>query len=750
MSDIAGTSGRDSLQGGAGADTISGGAGDDQIYAGVGDLAHGDDGNDFLGAERGDVVGSATLDGGAGDDWLYFWNTSSETVHAFGGDGLDNFTFEGSGPVEIDAGAGDDRIIFDGMSASNAVTATITGGAGRDLYTVSASTYLPPRLTIVDFTPGDQGDRIHLVDYLFRLSQYTWNAATNPFEAGLIRISSEGVTTVQVHVQGEWRDIFVLPGVSAGELTAANFEGWSPNGGAQQGLQLTGGAGDDSLFGSLGPDTISGGGGEDIIDGRSGGDLVLGGDGADTLLMSSGTSTIHGGVGDDRLVANGAAGGAYYGEDGNDQFSFSRADMPAGTVIIDLGAGDDQADYYGKGLASLSGGDGADNLTVGGWEFLSPTEVTVDAGSGSDTVMITGGGHYLVTLGQGADTVGVSSTYRMDELAGRGTQVDVTDFNAAEDHISIGFANLRVGDLNGVAVVQAPDPRGDTDTWQTVLRFAGVRASAIVNVFSTPQDSSSIWLFGGDGAESLSAGSGYLRVDGGSGDDLIAGSSAADVLRGGYGNDSLSGGLSADTLDGGRGDDTVTGGDGADVISDFGGANFLTGGDGDDLIQGGWQFDRMNGNVGNDTVHGNYGDDWVTGGQNDDVLFGDDSNDILNGNLGADTGDGGAGADTVRGGQGDDVLNGGYGRDYLTGDLGDDTLSGGADADTFRAFAGGGHDVITDFNVAQGDRIVLDPGTTYTATQQGADVLVTFNGLGDLLLKNVLLTELRTGWILAG
>ena len=128
-------------------------------------------------------------------------------------------------------------------------------------------------------------------------------------------------------------------------------------------------------------------------------------------------------------------------------------------------------------------------------------------------------------------------------------------------------------------------------------------------------------------------------------------------------------------------------------------------------------------------------------------LYGDDGDDILNGNLGNDTCYGGAGNDTVRGGQGNDVLFGGDGDDYLSGDLGDDTMTGGPGADTFRAFAGGGHDVITDFNAAEGDRIVLDPGTTYTATQSGANVIIYLGGGADLTLLNVQLTTLPPGWI---
>lgn len=191
-----------------------------------------------------------------------------------------------------------------------------------------------------------------------------------------------------------------------------------------------------------------------------------------------------------------------------------------------------------------------------------------------------------------------------------------------------------------------------------------------------------------------------------------------------------------------------TGGAGNDVLNGGDTPNFLQGGDGADVITGGSAFDRENGNAGNDTLHGGAGDDWVTGGKDGDLLYGDDGNDIVNGNLGNDTVIGGAGADTLRGGQGDDVLTGGDGADYVSGDLGDDTMTGGAGADTFRAFVGGGHDVIADFNPGEGDRIQLDPGTGYSAVQQGADVLVTLTGGGDLVLKGVQLTSLTPGWII--
>ncbi len=94
------------------------------------------------------------------------------------------------------------------------------------------------------------------------------------------------------------------------------------------------------------------------------------------------------------------------------------------------------------------------------------------------------------------------------------------------------------------------------------------------------------------------------------------------------------------------------------------------------------------------------------------------SGDIVWGNLGNDTLDGGAGNDQVRGGQGDDVLYGGPGDDFISGDRGNDTVSGGPGADIFHTSQDAGIDKVMDFNLAEGDRVMLDPGTTYTLRQE--------------------------------
>jgi serralysin len=232
----------------------------------------------------------------------------------------------------------------------------------------------------------------------------------------------------------------------------------------------------------------------------------------------------------------------------------------------------------------------------------------------------------------------------------------------------------------------------------------------------------------------------------------VAIAKGADVENaiGGSGADSITGNALNNLLQGQGGDDTIAGGAGNDTIDGGAGTSYLRGEDGDDSIAGGSAFDDINGNMGNDTEHGNGGDDWVVGGKGDDVLYGDAGGDVVWGNLGNDTLDGGDGNDQVRGGQGDDVLNGGAGDDYISGDRGNDTETGGAGADLFHSFSGAGIDKVLDFHAAEGDRVMLDPGTHYTASQVGADTVVDMGGGDQLILVGVQLSTLPTGWIFEG
>jgi Ca2+-binding RTX toxin-like protein len=193
----------------------------------------------------------------------------------------------------------------------------------------------------------------------------------------------------------------------------------------------------------------------------------------------------------------------------------------------------------------------------------------------------------------------------------------------------------------------------------------------------------------------------------------------------------------------------VIGDSGNNIIVGNFAQNYLRGMDGNDIIWGGPEFDDINGNQGNDTIHGGGGGDWLVGGQGDDLIYGGSAGDLLLGNLGNDTLIAGDGGETLRGGQGDDSIAGGSGNDFISGDRGNDTVSGGGGADLFHSFAGAGTMRVLDFSYAQGDRVMLDPGTIYNAhpSASGLDTVIDIVGGGQVTLVGVQYFSLPAGWI---
>lgn len=215
---------------------------------------------------------------------------------------------------------------------------------------------------------------------------------------------------------------------------------------------------------------------------------------------------------------------------------------------------------------------------------------------------------------------------------------------------------------------------------------------------------------------------------------------------GGFGADTITGNALNNLLTGNAGQDRILAGAGNDTIDGGSASGFLRGEAGNDSIVGGSVFDDIHGNMGDDTASGGAGDDWVVGGKDNDRLFGGDGHDIVYGNLGNDTLEGGAGNDVVRGGQADDILAGGAGDDYVSGDRGNDTMTGGPGADLFHSSSDAGVDRVLDFRQVEGDRVLLDPGTTYSVAQVGADTVVSMNA-GQVILVGVQLESLAPGWI---
>jgi Ca2+-binding RTX toxin-like protein len=397
------------------------------------------------------------------------------------------------------------------------------------------------------------------------------------------------------------------------------------------------------------------------------------------------------------------------------------ADTLAGVAVqdsISAGAG---ADYVmgREGDDVIDGGDGAD---------------TIAAGSGADSVTA-GPGDDVVDGDNGADTLdggtGADDLWGMDgaDVLSGGADNDTLNGGAGVNRLMGGSGDDVIVVADGASFVDGGD--GHDELWLSptsaapaLLTYASLTAGggAWTNI-------ETVVIFGDVGADTIL---------GGALPDVLAGDGGADSLSGGDGNDELWGEAGADTVLGGAGADTIDGG--AD-------ANYLRGDEGNDSLTGGSAFDDINGNAGDDNAAGGAGDDWVVGGKDNDRLLGEDGADIVYGNLGNDTCEGGAGNDLLRGGQQDDVLVGGAGDDWLSGDRDNDTLTGGAGADTFHTFGDAGVDRVTDFNLAQGDRVQIDPGTQYTLAQVGADTVINMTGGGQMVLVGVTLTTLTGNWI---
>jgi serralysin len=221
------------------------------------------------------------------------------------------------------------------------------------------------------------------------------------------------------------------------------------------------------------------------------------------------------------------------------------------------------------------------------------------------------------------------------------------------------------------------------------------------------------------------------NVRAGAGHDTVTGNAAANSVSGGAGSDRIFGAAGNDTLDGGSA--TAAG-------------NYLRGDDGNDSLVGGANFDDANGNMGADTVATGAGEDYCVGGKDNDLLFGGDDYDLVYGNLGDDTCHGEAGNDIVRGGQQNDSLTGGFGDDFVSGDRGDDTMTAGAGADIFHSSMDAGIDRVLDFSLAEGDRVQLDPGTTFTVMQVGGDTVIQMSA-AQVVLVGVTASTLPPGTI---
>ncbi|MGH6753051.1 MAG: calcium-binding protein, partial [Bradyrhizobium sp.] len=233
-----------------------------------------------------------------------------------------------------------------------------------------------------------------------------------------------------------------------------------------------------------------------------------------------------------------------------------------------------------------------------------------------------------------------------------------------------------------------------------------VNGGAVTTLGGTPTvaNTSLIQIFGQSGNDtiSLSETNGALpaaNLFGGDGNDIITGGSGNDKLFGQDGNDTLLGKGGNDQLFGGNDNDTLTGGDGDDQLFGEAGNDRMiwNPGDDNDLFEGGDGIDtaEVNGGNGAETFTITANGSRVRLDRVTPAPFfldiGTTENIVVNANGGDDiitagnglasiklTIDGGAGNDTITGGDGNDLLIGGDGNDRIAGGRGADTAQLGA------------------------------------------------------------------------
>jgi Ca2+-binding RTX toxin-like protein len=592
---INGLGGRDSLSGGVGDDLIDGGAENDRLAGDAGDdTLLGGDGADYVSGGVGDDL----LLGGGGDDYLTgSWGSNT----LLGGEGNDTLSSDGVGPAGADVLDGGDGA--DVLQVSRNAPATLTGGAGADLFSFNGLPYYsdgPAPFVVTDFEAGSGGDVLDVVSWLASSGGYTGG---NPFEAGYLRLRQDGADALLSFDYNGGGDGYMpairLLNTQAAALTNANFKpGFAP-----MGAVIAGSRGADSIgmagvsAGVTGGpptdlgDTIDVGYGHDVVVAGAGADSIRGGDGADTLNAGAGNDTLDGGAGVDRLI----------GGTGDDLYV-----VTAGDVVVE---GSNQGtDAVRTAISSY--------VLAANVENLAATNAIAHRFTGNvlDNV---------ITGGAGADT--------LFGIAGN----DTLDGGAGVDRLVGGLGNDLYLATAGDTVFEGFNQGIDT-----------VRTTAATYVLAA-------------NVENLQAANGIAhRFTGNALDNAITGGAGADILLGGAGHDTLDGGSGIDRLYGGIGDDTfvVTAGDviveganqGIDTVLVSHAGNYVLAANVENAVLSGGLATNVIGNAVANSETGNAAANVLYGMGGADTLSGEGGSDILIGGAGGDSLVGGSGNDQFR------------------------------------------------------------------------------------------------------
>jgi Ca2+-binding RTX toxin-like protein len=368
-------------------------------------VVNGGSGNDAITVlAKNTEVAAVGLNGGGGDDVLTGAD-ANDTLN--GGDGNDHLV-GAKGTDLMNGGAGNDTMVWNNGDGSD----TMSGDAGNDGVEVNGSPTLGDVFTLDPEPGGVKFQRTNLVPF-------TLDTSSERFQ-----------------VNGLGGDDSVTASAGVGALTL---------------LSVDGGAGNDTVNGSDGPDLILGGEGNDVLSGGGGDDRVVGDRGADTMNGGSdddtlvwnngdGTDVVNGDDGRDDVEVNGApaAGDVFTVQPNGARIKFDRTNLVP--FSIDIGSSETM---HANGL----GGD--DTITVGN---VGSYAVTAAGGPGNDTLtgrdssetLLGGQGNDTINPGGGLDIV--SGDEGDDQVNVRDNTADVARGGPGNDSVVADTADLDILD----------------------------------------------------------------------------------------------------------------------------------------------------------------------------------------------------------------------------------------------------------------------------------------------------------------
>ena len=433
--------------------------------------------------------------GGAGDDVLrldevngalppanLIGGTENDTL--IGGSGAD--TLVGQGGNDVLQGKGGADVLFGGSGDD-----TLTGGDGDDRVSGDAGNDRMIWNPGDDTDVNDGGDDVDTVEVNGGNGAEAFTATANG-----TRVRFDRVTPAPFSID-----------IGTSEKLTLNANGgddtFSATGNLAPLIQIIvdGGAGNDTLSGSNGPDVLVGGDGNDFVDGRQGNDTGMLGAGDDTFQWDpgDGSDIVEGQAGFDTMLFNGANIAENFDVSANGQrVRFLRN---VGSITMDMD---------GVEKLALAARGGNDNVVVNDVTGTALTEIDSDLTGTPGSGVGDGAADNVTVVGtQGNDVAVVAGAGSSIQMVGLATNVNITGAEATNDRLTVSaVAGDDVVDASGIA-----------------------------------------------------AGSMQLTLQMGDGNDVGIGGAGDDTIIGGAGDDVLIGGDGVDTLDGGPGDDTLIDGE---------------------------------------------------------------------------------------------------------------------------------------------------------------------------------------------